>query len=199
MAQRVAQKSTWITLGMRAANEVTETRYGEAINWSAAINGDFAHAATAYRNATTRISPDLDLSHESPGSSYQLANLATVETLDGANAACLQSVAQYRANQQANQPASEALTASVIDDTDQTNATVAQLNQLNAAAAQERAETQSHGTLEACLVEQQVLANTIQRNNQVEALNLFASVQKTYRSNPMQLSSASTALKADLQ
>jgi hypothetical protein len=60
MAQRLAQKSTWITVGTRAANEVTETRYGEAINWSTAMNGDFAHAAAAYRNATTRIRPDLD-------------------------------------------------------------------------------------------------------------------------------------------
>ncbi|HET6206858.1 MAG TPA: hypothetical protein VFD98_08620 [Terracidiphilus sp.] len=113
--------------------------------------------------------------------------------------ACLQSVAQYRAHQQANQAASDALTASVIDDSEQSNGTVAQLNQLNAAAAQERAEAQSRGTLEACLVEQQVLANKMQRDTQVEAMNTYAAVQKAYAANPMQLSSIGTALQADLQ
>lgn len=199
MAVRVQNKNTWITAATGAANNFTQNRYGETVNWSAVMNGDPVHAAAAYTNATTRLSPNIDLSNETLGSSYHLANLASVESMDGTHQACLQVVAQYRANQQSNQSAFASLNASTTDGTDSTNSMVAQLNVLAGANAQLRAEQVSQGTLQSCLVQEQILANMIQRNNQVEALNMYAQIQQKNASNPMMLSSMSNSLNADIQ
>ena len=199
MARQMQNRSGWLTTATLMTNRITQNKYGETVNWSAAMNGQWTQAGTAYNNATTRLSPSINLSNETLGSSYHLSNLASVETIDASNTACLQAVSQYRANQQANQPAATSLSSVEVDEGSGSNTEIAQLNQLNAANEQQRAEAESRGTLQACLVEQQALANTIQRNNQVEALNMYAAIQQKQAANPMQLSNVSTSLGATIQ
>ena len=187
MATRLFNKQTYVTAATGLANNWTQNKNGETINWSAVLNGNPGQAISAYRNATTQLAPNVDFSAEQFGASYHLANLATVEAIYGTNQACLQAVGQYAQNQQANQQAFLALNDTTADGSDDTNGTVGQLNVLAAASAQQRAEQVSQGSLQACVVQEQILANKIYRDTQVEALNMYAAVQQKYQSNPMVL------------
>lgn len=193
MSTRFTQKPNWQTLATGAVANLTRNQYGETVNWAAVMNGNPAQAVTAYGNASLQLNPSVDLSREVLGYSQHLANLASVETIDGTNRACLQAVAQYRANQGSNQTPSSFLNAQSADPGDATNTTIAQLNLLNGAQSQQRMEQVSQGTLQSCLVEEQILANKIQRDNQVAALNTYATIQQKYQSNPMMLTHISLA------
>lgn len=199
MAVRLGLRSRFLTTAVPFVSEINASRYGEAVNWSAAMNGAWYQTPIAYGNVTTQLSPLINLASERLGSSYQLANLATVETMDASNTACLQAVSQYRGNQNSVMSAFGSLSGVIIDESDATNGEIGQLNELNSGSAQQNTEALSRGTLQACLVEQQGLANTVTRNNEVEAFNMFAQVQQMQASNPMELSNMSTSLNAVIQ
>jgi hypothetical protein len=172
MSQRFTNKGMWMTSGMSMANQQVQSRYGETVNWASVMNGNPSGALAAYRNATLSLGDTSYISAGgAPGSSAHLANLASVEISDGSSTNCMNVIAQYRALQQANAQAVNNLQASQGDESDDTNSEIEQLNLINAAEAQKMMEMQSQGAVHTCLAEQQVVANTYQRNLQVESLN----------------------------
>jgi hypothetical protein len=172
-----ATRMNWLTVGISAVTDATANRYGETANWAALMNGNPTLASSAWKNATLAISNDDNslLSHETLGSSAGLTNLASIEALDGSSTKCLSEIAEYRSAAQTNTLAIERLQTADNDDGDGTNSEIEQLNLVNAAQAAALHEQQSQGALHACLVEQQILANTWQRNAAAEALNTYGS------------------------
>jgi hypothetical protein len=159
-----AQRMNWLTLTHTAVDDFTQNRYGETVNWPAMVNGRPELAAGAWTAATVPVTHPSYLSSETPGSSPLLAHLASVEAQDGSAAKCLSTIAQYRQNANANLAPVLSLADTQVDGSDDTNSQIEQLNLMNAAQAQANNEARGQGAVEACLVEQQVLANKVQRD-----------------------------------
>ena len=177
MAQSVNRltRLNWLTVGITAVNDATTNRFGEAANWAAAVNGNPALASSAWTSATLPMNTNSSsfLAKEALGSSANLANLASVEATDGSSTKCLAEIAEYRSAAQVNAVAVAQLQTADNDDSDATNSEIEQLNLVNAAQAAGLHEQQSQGALHACLVEQQVLGNTWQRNAAAELMNSY--------------------------
>jgi hypothetical protein len=187
MAQRVNRftRLNWLTVGITALDDATANQFGEAANWAALVNGNPALASSVWRSATLPMSADSRsfLSGEALGSSANLANLASVEASDGSSTKCLGEIAEYRSAAQTNTLAIAHLQSADDDDGDATNSEIEQLNLVNAAQAAGLHEQQSQGALHACLVEQQVLANTWQRNAAAEVMNSYGTAAVSRQAN----------------
>lgn len=187
MAQSIthASRMNWLTVGIDAVNDATTNKYGETANWSALVNGNPALALSAWRSATLPMTDDGNsfLAHETLGSSANLTNLASIEALDGSSTKCLSEIAEYRSAAQTNTSAINQLQATDEDDGNGTNSEIEQLNLVNAAQAAALHEQQSQGALHACLVEQQILANTWQRNAATETMNSYGTAMVSRQTN----------------
>lgn len=180
-----ASRMNWLTVGITAVEDATANRYGETANWAALVNGNPALASAAWKNATLPMTDDSGtfLSHEVLGSSANLTNLASIEALDGSSTKCLSEIAEYRTAAQTNSLAISQLQSADDDDTDETNSEIEQLNLVNAAQAAALHEQQSQGDLHACLVEQQILSNTWQRNAASEVMNSYGGAMVSRQAN----------------
>ena len=180
-----ASRMNWLTVGITAVEDATANRYGETVNWAALVNGNPGLASAAWRNATLPMSDDSStfLSHEALGSSANLTNLASIEALDGSSTKCLSEIAEYRTAAQTNSLAISQLQSADDDDGDETNSEIEQLNLVNGAQAAALHEQQSQGALHACLVEQQILANTWQRNAASETMNSYGAATVSRQAN----------------
>jgi len=158
------QRMAWLTVTQAAVNDFTQNKYGETVNWPAMVNGRPELAARAWAAATVPVTHASYLSSETPGSSRLLAHLASIEAQDGSATKCLSTIAQYRESAAANLALTLSLSAAQADASDNTNSQIEQLNLMNAAQAQANNEARSQGAVEACLVEQQILANKVQRD-----------------------------------
>jgi hypothetical protein len=187
MAQSIshASRMDWLTVGITAVDDATANRYGETANWAALVNGNAALASSVWRSATLPMTDDSRsfLAHETLGASANLTNLASVEALDGSATKCLSEIAEYRSAAQNNTSAIDQLQAADDDDGDGTNSEIEQLNLVNAAQAAALHEQQSQGALHACLVEQQILANTWQRNATTETMNSYGTAMVSRQTN----------------
>lgn len=166
----VQEKKLWMTLGQTAINDLTRNQFGETLTWPTMVNGQPRFATGAWTSATMSPSHLGFLSNAVPGSSQPLAQLASVEAQDGSAAKCLATIAEYRANAVANTNAIASLGGDEMDGSDDTNSEIEQLNLINAAQAQANNEARSQGAVEACLVEQQILAAKVQRDTLADHL-----------------------------
>jgi type IV secretion system protein TrbJ len=174
------QKAAWMTVAQTAANDYTRNAYGETVMWPQMINGRPALAPTAWANATLPVTHRSYLSGEVPGSSALLAHLASIEAEDGSSTKCLSTIAQYRANAALKATAAANLQTAQTDDTTATNSSVEQANLLNASQAQANNELRAQGTMQTCLVEQQILANKAQRDALADHLSLLGQTHDYY-------------------
>ena len=165
------QRMAWLTVTQAAVNDFTQNKYGETVNWPAMVNGRPELAARAWAAATVPVTHASYLSSETPGSSRLLAHLASIEAQDGSATKCLSTIAQYRESAAANLAPTLSLSAAQADASDNTNSQIEQLNLMNAAQAQANNEARSQGAVEACLVEQQILANKVQRDAVADQLS----------------------------
>jgi len=159
--------------------------FGETAGMSIALNTNSPSASsTAWKAATVTMSGNAPtyLATQTLGSS-RASQLALIETSDAVSPDCLTAVRQYRTARSENATADSSLLSQQFDGSDSTNSEVQQLNLLNAAEAQKMAETQSQGTLQACLASQMMLANMERRNAQVEDLNTAVFVQQQRSAN----------------
>ena len=187
-----ATRMNWLTVGISAVADATANKFGETENWAALVNGNPGLASGAWRNATLPISDagNTFLSHETLGLSASLSNLASVEALDGSSTKCLSEVAEYRSAAETNSLAINQLQTADDDDGDSTNSEIEQLNLVNAAQAAALHEQQSQGALHACLVEQQIVANTWLRNAATEAVNVYGAALISRQTNASEYGNA---------
>jgi len=167
------QRMAWLTVSQAAVNDYTRNKYGETVNWPAMVNGRPELASRAWTAATVPVTHSSFLSSQAPGSSRLLAHLASVEAQDGSATKCLATIAQYRQNAAANVAPALSLAAAQTDGSDNTNSQIEQLNLMNAAQAQANNEARSQGAVEACLVEQQILANKVQRDAMADHISFL--------------------------
>ena len=193
-------KADWAAVAQMAADDYTHDKYGEGHGWSSAVSGNPNQVPSAWQLSTVAVGNATNLGTETAGQSPALARLASVEAMDGSSMKCLQTVSQYRGNSLANQlgPILK-LAIARADGTAGTNSQIEQLNILAAEHEQGNTESRAQGQINACLVEQQILANKIQRDNQAESINTFAKVSGLYSSNPTMLSGVGASMAADIQ
>jgi hypothetical protein len=183
-AMQFKQKGTWLTIGKQVANVSTANTAGETIPWDSLTRGNPADARQAWSAATVAVQPNQLLRNESVGSSAILAHLASVETIDRASVQCLATISQYRADTARNRSAYTSLENAQLDGSDGTNSEIQQLNLINAANAQAANERRSQGNIQACLAEQQTLANKIQRDALTQNLNTLTEMQRGLANSP---------------
>jgi type IV secretion system protein TrbJ len=196
MSQRFShpQKQSWMTALLTGVNDYTQNQYGETANWPTMVNGHPSLAPSAWATATVPVSHTSFLSGEIPGSSRLLAHLATVEAQDGSATKCLATMAQYRANAQDNLNAIANLQSAHTDDSANTNSNIQQLNLINAAQQQAANEMRSQGRIQACLAEQQVLANKVQRDAAADHLSFLGEAADYQQSETTAWTGASAAI-----
>jgi hypothetical protein len=175
-----AQKGAWITIAQMATNDLTQDKYGETILWPQMINGQPGLTPQAWATATYPITHSAFMAGQVPGNSTTLAQLATLNAMDGASVACLQNVANYHANMQLNLPSILKLAVSHLDGTAATNSNIEQLNMINGHQEQSNTEQRAQGAINACLAQQQTLANKVQRDQIADALDFQGQVHDYY-------------------
>ena len=195
-----ANKAEWATVAQTAVADYTRDQYGESRMWSSAVNGNPNQVGAAWQMATLALNNGMYLASQTLGASPGLARLASIEAMDGSSTKCLATISQYRGNSLANQlgPILK-LAIARADGTAATNSEIQQLNIIAAQHGQGNNELYAQGQINACLVEQQILANKVQRDDQVEALNTYAKVASLYASNPTMPAGFATSLAADIQ
>jgi type IV secretion system protein TrbJ len=197
LAQSMAQALTtnrraiFMTMLQAGVNDFTQDRYGETVNWSAMANGRPELAQQAWTSATIPVTQFPITPTDPRAMSNFQANVATMEILDGSSTKCLQVLGQYRQNLPQTQAAFSALQSAILSADSALNSQIAQLNQMNAGQSQATAEAMAHGALESCLVEQQIVANKVQRDAIAKAMNYQAHTQAVLANNPADWDGAS--------
>jgi type IV secretion system protein TrbJ len=171
------QRAAWMMAVEPAVNDYTESRYGETAMWPQVMNGAPAYAPQAWTAATVpmNVYPYFN-AQVAIGST--MADLATVEAMDGSAKKCLQIIARHQLNTPLNQLAFLGLRFSQNNDTDSTNSQIEQLNMLNASNSQAVNEARTQSMIHSCEVEQQMIANKIQRDQLANRLNFMAQVDQ---------------------
>ena len=170
----LANRQTWKTFGLSLMSDNTQSLYGETATWSSAINYGTAIPQT-WRNATVPLqNPSAFLSSQALGSSAHLPSLASVEITDGTAIDSMNALAGYRELQGQNAAALNHLEQDALSQDPETNTLIGQQNITNAALLQQIRMTQANGTVNAALLQQQLVANTYQRNVAAETLNMYA-------------------------
>ena len=176
MAQRLPApvRLPWGSTATLTIPDATPNTYGETALWQILMNLFPQMAGQAWPRATVQIHPMSFIAADPIGDSTPLASLASIETIDGSSQKCLSVLSQFRQDQVVNNAAIFSLAGIQVDDSDATNSEIAQFNTLNAAATQANNQATGQGTLDACLVEQQILTNKIARDNMADNLNFNA-------------------------
>lgn len=166
------QRMQWVTIAQMGVADYTQDKYGENKGWASSVNGSPSGVPSAWKLATLDLNGGTYLAGQTLGQSPAMARFATVSEIDGSSQSCLQTISQYRGNSLANQlgPVLK-LAIARADGSAASNAEIAQLNLLSAGQQQATTEMRAQGYINACMVEQQILANKMQRDEQVEELN----------------------------
>jgi hypothetical protein len=191
-----AHKGEWITLAQMAVSDYTQDKYGENRSWSSAVSGNPSQVPNAWQMATVALNNGTYLAGQTPGHSAELARLASMEALDGSSTKCLSTISQYRGNSLVNQlgPILK-LEIARAEGTAATNSEIQQLNILAAEHEQGNTESRAQGAINACLVEQQILANKIQRDAIANDLNFATQADQYFASEgPMWGNDASESI-----
>jgi hypothetical protein len=165
-----------MTIAQMATNDFTKDKYGETILWPQMINGQPGLTPQAWATATYPLTHDSYMAGQVPGSSSTLAQLATLNAMDGASVSCLQNVANYHANVALNLPSIVKLAVSHLDGTANTNSNIEQLNMINGHQEQGNTEQRAQGAIQTCLAQQQTLAIKLQRDQLAESLDFQGQV-----------------------
>jgi hypothetical protein len=181
MAKRIESlhRMGWKTVETAFVADATQNRYGETANWPITVNGSPGWAKTAWQTGTLLLNGNTDafLRTELLGNSGALAQLASIEERDGSASKCLATIAEYRTAVNDNELAIDNLQDDDDSASDDDNSEIAQLNLVNGAQAAGLHEQRSQGALHACLVEQNIISNSWQRNSAAESMNIFGAAQ----------------------
>lgn len=191
-----SHKAEWLTLAQTAAADYTEDKYGENSKWSRMLNGNPNMAQDAWGSSTTPYSNSTFLNGNMAGNPHMRSMLASMEQLDGSSVKCLSTISQYRGNSLMNLAPILKLAIARADGTADTNGEVKQLSLLNAGSEHQNNEQRAQGALNSCLVEQQIMANKIQRDKIANELNLSAKVAEYTATEGNGWGNAAEALRA---
>jgi hypothetical protein len=176
MAQRVQNKNVWKMAAFAVGNETTQQHYNESINFSAAMNGDALHAATAWQQSTLDAGNAGYLGTVSAANSRRMSEYATIQLLDQTSQRCAAILANYKATQDANAAPESKLRSDTFDQTDAKNSMVAVLNVLSGGSIHAQTQAKANGNLQACLAEQQTLQAKVERDRLADEQIWYANI-----------------------
>lgn len=184
MAQMMAhpQRAALMMQGPAMFNSVIQSRYGENMDMPSSLNGNTALSSRAW-GGNQSISVNPYMSMEKLGQSYLIAKLGRAEQADGANVQCTQVLSDYYNKRQMNKSIVALLDKAGLDISKGANTMIAQLNLDKMEHQHEQTEAQFQGNLQACQVQQQMIANADKRDETVESLNMFADMDAASHSN----------------
>jgi len=168
-AKYFSLKSQWAGFGNQIVRNWAPNSYGATPLWNTAVLfGPNAPQAWANVIVSMQHNPYMLLV---PGTNRQYAYAATVDTFDGAGPAALQTLGNARSQQTQMAQSIANLQAAVLDGTAGTNSEVEQLNLLTSGTVQALEMQQTANNVMTSLLEQQTIANKIQRDALADHLN----------------------------
>jgi hypothetical protein len=188
-------KRNWVSAGnMVVSNWTTPSYYGETALWGPAVNTGAA-TQPAWQQAVLQMQKGLYMALDPIGAARNLSYAASVNTFDGAGPVALQTLGNARQQQIQIDGAINRLQAAALDGTDGMNSQVQQLNLLNAAALIQLHQQQTSGTIATSLLEQQTIANKLQRDQLADRLNFTSQYQQDIVSQPVAWGNASQSIQ----
>jgi hypothetical protein len=177
-ARYFTSKGAWQGIGNQIVNNwATPNSFGETATWNPAVLFG-AGAPVAWQNATLALQRNRYLSGLPVGGSRDLSYLAAVETFDGAGPTALQTLGNARLHQTQMAGAIARLQAATVDGSLGMNSEVQQLNLLTAGTVQHLQMQQTTNNVVTSLLEQQTLANKLQRDAIVDHMNFMNQVDQ---------------------
>jgi len=188
-AKYFSLKSQWAGLGNQIVRNWSPNSYGATPMWNTAVLFG-PNAPQAWQNVI------LSMKHNPymAGAGRQYIYAATVDTFDGAGPAALQTLGNARTQQTQMAQSSANLQAAAIDSTAGTNSEVEQLNLLTSGTVQGLQMQETSNNVMTSLLEQQTIANKIQRDALADHLNFETQTGQYLVSEGPQWGSASQAI-----
>jgi type IV secretion system protein TrbJ len=188
-------KRAWVSAGnMVVSNWTTPSYYGETALWGAAVNTGTA-PQPAWQQAVLKMQKGLYIALDPMGYARNLSYAASVNTFDGAGPVALQTLGNARQQQIQIDGAIARLQTAAIDGTDGMNSQVQQLNLITAAQIIQLRQQQTNGTIATSLLEQQTIANKLQRDQLADRLNFTDDFQQAAVSQPVTWGNASQTIQ----
>jgi len=164
-------KRGWIGTGnMIVRNWTVPNYYGETAMWQNAINLASGNLQ-AWQQATIAMQRSPYLAGQAVGTSRDYAYTASVNTFDAAGPTSIQTIGNARVQQAQMDAAIRRLQAAAEDGSVGTNSEVEQLNLMTSASVQSLQMQQTQNNAAVSLLEQQMIANKIQRDALADHMN----------------------------
>ena len=188
-------KSKWLAAGNQVVgNWTTPNYYGETAGWTGAVNSGTA-PQTGWQAAVLKMQKAMSIALDPLTAARNLSHAASVNTFDGAGPVALQTVGNARQQQIQIDGAIQRLETASLDGSDAMNSQVQQLNLLTAASIIQLRQQQTAATLGTSLLEQQTIANKLQRDQLADRLNFLGKVDAYTASEPVAWGNAAESLK----
>jgi hypothetical protein len=164
-------KRGWIGTGnMIVRNWTVPNYYGETALWQNAINLASGNLQ-AWQQATIAMQKNPYLAGQSIGTNRNYAYAASVNTFDAAGPASIQTIGNARVHQAQMDASIRRLQTAAQDGSNGTNTEVEQLNLMTAASVQSLEMQQTQNNAMVSLLEQQMIANKVQRDALADHMN----------------------------
>ena len=188
-------KRAWVSAGnVVVSNWTTPSYYGETALWGAAVNTGAA-PRSAWQQVALAMQKGLYLALDPISAARNLSYAASVNTFDGAGPVALQTLGNARQQQIQIDGAINRLQTAAIDGTDGMNSQVQQLNLITAAQLIQLRQQQTNGTIGTSLLEQQTIANKLQRDQLADRLNFTNDFQQAAVAQPVTWGNASQTIQ----
>ena len=171
-ARFFSMKNAWRGFGNQIVRNWAPNSYGATPTWNTAVLFG-PGAPQAWQNVIVAMQHNPYMVGMQPGTNREYAYAATVDTFDGAGPTAVQTLGNARAQQTQMAEAIAQLQASSLDGSDSTNSEVEQLNLLTAGSVQALQMQQTTNDVVTSLLEQQTVANKIQRDTLADHLNFL--------------------------
>lgn len=165
-------KNSWKGFANQIVRNWAPNSYGATPLWNTAVLFG-PGAPQAWQNVIVAMQRNPYMVGMTPGLNREYAYAATVDTFDGAGPTAVQTLGNARTQQTQMNTAIAQLQTSVMDGSAGTNSEVEQLNLLTAGSVQGLQMQQTTNNVVTSLLEQQTIANKIQRDALADHLNFL--------------------------
>jgi hypothetical protein len=194
-ARYFSAKSAWRGSGNQIVRNWAPNSYGATPLWNTAVLFG-PGAPQAWQNVVVSMQRNRYMIGMAPGTNREYAYAATVDTFDGAGPTAVQTLGNARTQQTQMAAAIAQLQASALDGSDGTNSEVQQLNLLTAGSVQGLQMQQTTNDVMTSLLEQQTIANKIQRDSLADHLNFEYQIDQYLVSQGPQWGGAAQAISS---
>jgi hypothetical protein len=194
-AKYFSLKNQWAGFGNQIVRNWAPNSYGATPLWNAAVLFG-PNAPQAWQNVTVSMRHNPYMNGMVPGTDRQYAYAASVDTFDGAGPTALQTLGNARAQQTQMARSIANLQTAALDGSAATNSEVEQLNLLTSGTVQGLQMQQTTNNVMTSLLEQQTIANKIQRDALADHLNYETQMEQYMVAEGPQWGGASQAITA---